>query len=265
MGLGLATLVLAVAFIGWESTVRNPLVPLRIFRSRTLVGANILRALFPVGLFGTFFLGALYMQHVLGYGALRTGLAFLPQTVTVGIFSLFLTRRLVARFGTRAALVAGLSLVTVGLVLFARAPVDGGYVIDVLPVTLLIGTGAGLVFMPSATLAMANAHRDDAGIVSGLANVAIQMGAALGVAILATLSTAHTKGLLASGTTDTVALTDGYHLGFIVGAGCLLVAVAFAALVLRVTPAQTHPAATRGVAEAVPSAEAATFAGAEAA
>ena len=244
-----ATVVLLGAFLLREATAQTPLVPLRIFGSRTLVAANLLRALFPVGLFGTFFLGVLYMQHVLGYSSLQTGAAFLPQTLAVGTFSLFITRRLVNRFGARLVLLAGLILVTAGLALFSRAPVDGSYLSSLLPVTLLVGTGAGLIFAPSSTLAMAGVARSDVGLASGLANVALQMGAAVGVAVLASVSSAHTASLIAGGSPTASALTAGYHLGFIIAAGCLLVAVLITAVLLRpprsVPPAPARPAAVR--------------------
>jgi len=165
-----ATAGLVAVLLLRESTARTPLVPLRIFRSRTLVAANLLRALFPVGLFGTFFLGALYMQDVLGYSSLQTGVAFLPQTVAVGGVSLLVTRRLVGRFGARPVLIAGLTLVAAGLALFSRAPVDGSYATSLLPVTLLVGIGAGLIFAPSATLAMSGVARTEVGLASGLAS-----------------------------------------------------------------------------------------------
>ena len=240
-----------VAFLVRESTARTPLVPLHVFRSRTLVGANVLRTLFPVGLFGTFFLGVLYMQHVLGYSSLQTGAAFLPQTLTIGVFSLFLTRRIVNRFGARPALLAGLSFVTAGLALFSRAPVGGTYIVDLLPVTLLIGVGAGLIFAPSATMAMAGVARSDVGLASGLANVAIQMGAAFGVAVLASVSSTHTASLIAGGTAPVTALTDGYHLGFVIAAGCVAVAIAVTAVVLR--PARPAAVAAAEPARPMPS------------
>jgi len=250
LGLFAGTVALLGAFLLRESTARSPLVPLHIFGSRTLVGANLMRALFPVGLFGTFFLGVLYMQHVLGYSSLQTGAAFLPQTVAVGVFSLFITRRLVNRFGTRPVLIAGLVLVTAGLALFSRAPVDGTYVSSLLPVTLLIGMGAGLIFAPSASLAMAGVARSEVGLASGLANVALQMGAAVGVAVLASVSSAHSASLIAGGTATANALTAGYQLGFTIAAGCLVLAVVVTALVLR-TP-RVVPAVTVRVPEARP-------------
>jgi EmrB/QacA subfamily drug resistance transporter len=231
--LAVATVVLSVAFVAVESRVRNPLVPLRIFRSRNVTGANLVRMLFPVGLFGSFFLGALYLQNVLGYAPLRTGLAFLPQSMAIGIVSLFVVGRLVVRFGARTTLVAGLTMVTAGLALMSRAPVDGSYLLDVLPVTVLIGVGAGLVFMPSVALSMAEAGPADAGVVSGMANVALQFGAALGIAILFGAAADASSGMLATGSGLRAALDGGYHLGFAIAAICLVLAVGIALAVLR--------------------------------
>ena len=231
--LGFGAVALAVLFVVAEARVRNPLVPLRIFRSRNITGANLVRLLFPVGLFGSFFMGALYLQNVLGYSPLRTGLAFLPQSLSIAFFSIFITGRLVARFGARATLIPGLLLVAAGLLLFSRSPVGGSYVVDVLPVTLLIGMGAGLVFMPSVALSMAGAGPRDSGVASGLANVALQLGAALGVAVLADVSAGRTAGLVAQGASLRTALAGGYHAGFLVGSLCLLLATVVASTVLR--------------------------------
>jgi MFS family permease len=236
-----ATVAMGALFVAVEARVRNPLVPLRIFRSRNVAGANVVRMLFPVGLFGSFFLGALYLQNVLGYAPLRTGLAFLPQSLAIGAFSLFVAGRLVVRFGARTTLVAGLSLVTVGLALMSRAPVSGSYLVDVLPVTLLIGVGAGLVFMPSVALSMAEAGPADAGVVSGLANVALQFGAALGVAVLFGAAADRSAGLLAGGSGLRSALDGGYHLAFAIAALCLVAAIGVALAVLR-PPARALPA-----------------------
>ena len=234
---------LGVLFVVAEARARNPLVPLRIFRSRNVAGANLVRMLFPVGLFGAFFLGALYVQNVLGYSPLATGLAFLPQTLSVGLFSIFITGRLVERFSARATLIPGLLLVAAGLALFSRAPVGGSYLVDVLPVTLLIGVGAGLVFMPSVALSMAGAGRGDTGVASGLANVSLQLGAALGVAVLAGVSADRTATLMAAHTVSLRgALVGGYHLSFLVGSACLLLAVLIAATVLRAPVAATADA-----------------------
>ena len=239
---GVAAVLLAVAFLRVEASARNPLVPLRIFRSRTVVGANLLRALFPVGLFGSFFLGALYLQHVLGLSPMATGFAFLPQNLMVALFSLLITKSLVARFGPKRTAIAGLALVAGGLALFSRAPAGGSY-LDVLPAMLIIGAGAGLFFMPSVSLAMAGADSSDSGIVSGLANVALQIGAALGVALLAGVSTARTNAALAGGTSLDGALTSGYQLGFMIGAAFAAVAVVVGLVVLRQARRETMLAA----------------------
>jgi EmrB/QacA subfamily drug resistance transporter len=234
--LGAASIALGALFVYVESRVRTPLMPLRLFRNRHVTGANVVRTLFPVGLFASFFLGTLYLQNVLGYSPLRTGIAFLPQTTSVGVFSMWITGRLVQRFSARATLIPGLVLVGAGLLLFAHAPVNGSYVTDVLPTTLLIGIGAGLVFMPSVALSMAGAGPADAGVASALANVALQFGAALGLAVLAGLSASRTSSLLAGGTPVRAALVSGYHIGFVAGAICLAAAVVVAITVLRPMP-----------------------------
>jgi EmrB/QacA subfamily drug resistance transporter len=233
LGMAGVTAGLVAAFIFVESRARHPLVPLRFFRSRNVAGAVLVRSLFPVGMFGAFFLGALYLQRVLGYSPVGAGLAFMPMNLCVALFSLFVTARLVSRFGAKATLIPGLVLMTVGLMLFGRAPVDASYVIDVLPALLLMGMGAGLVFMPSVLLAMSGVDGTDSGLASGVANVAIQMGAAVGVAVLASVSAADTNGLLAHGVVLDGALTSGYHLGFAVAAGCVAAAALAGAVVLR--------------------------------
>src|SRR5438477_674880 len=176
---GAVALALAGAFLLTEARVRNPLMPLRIFRSRTRSVANVVRALFAVGMFGAFFMGALYVQHVLGYSAIQTGLAFLPLNLMIGLLSLGITARIMARIGLKATFVPGLVLVGTALVLFSRMPVSGSYVADVLPPMLVFGLGAGLAFAPGVSLAMAETGPSDSGVASGLANVMLQLGAAL--------------------------------------------------------------------------------------
>lgn len=234
---GLAAVLLALAFVRVEASVRNPLMPLRIFRSRTVVGANVLRALFPVGLFGSFFLGALYLQHVLRLSPMATGFAFLPQNLMVALFSLLITKGLVARFGAKRVAIFGLALVACGLALYSRASAGGGY-LDVLPAMLIVGAGAGLFFMPSVSLAMTGADSSDSGVLSGLANVALQIGAALGVALLAGVSSARTNAALAGGTSVDGALTSGYQLGFLLAAAFAAMAVVVGLVVLRPARAQ---------------------------
>jgi fucose permease len=185
-----------------------------------------------VGLFGMFFLGALYMQRVLGYGAIEVGLAFLPVALLIGALSLGLSARLIVRFGARRTLLPGLTLIAAGLVLFQRAPVDGDYVTDLLPVMLLLGVGAGLSFPSLMTLAMSAATPSDAGLASGLVNTSAQVGGALGLAVLATISTTRTETLLGNGESTAAALTGGYQLAFALGAGVVVAALAFALALL---------------------------------
>jgi EmrB/QacA subfamily drug resistance transporter len=233
IGMGALAILLSAIFVLVESRVRHPLVPLRFFRSRNVAGATLVRALFPVGLFGSFFLGALYLQHVLGYTPVGAGVAFLPMNLCVALFSLFLTARLVARIGAKATLLPGLVLVAAGLLLWSRAPVDASYIVNVLPAMMLMGIGAGLVFMPSVLLAMSGVQPGDSGLASGVANVALQMGAAVGVAVIASVSSARTGGMLAGGSSMDAALTGGYHMGFVVAAGCVVAAAVAAAVILR--------------------------------
>jgi predicted MFS family arabinose efflux permease len=224
-----------VGFVVREARTSNPLVPLRVFRSRNTSGANLIAALMVAGMFGMFFLGALYLQRVLGYDAMEIGLAFLPVAVLIGALSLGFSARLVMRFGARATLLPGLALIAPGLLLFARAPVDASYVTDVLPAMVLLGIGAGLCFPSLMTLAMSGATQSDAGLASGLVNTTTQVGGALGLAVLATLSTTRTDGLLAGGDSTASALTGGYDLAFIIGAGLVLAAIGVALSLLRST------------------------------
>jgi EmrB/QacA subfamily drug resistance transporter len=233
LGFGAASLALLVGFVVREARTATPLIPLRIFRSRNVSGANVIQALMVAGMFGMFFLGALYLQRVLGYDALEVGLAFLPVTVMIGTLSLGFSERLNMRFGARATLLPGLAFIVAGLAIFARTPVDGSYLTDVLPVMVLLGTGAGLSFPSLMTLAMSGATRSDSGLASGLVNTSLQVGGALGLAVLATLSTTRSANLLAGGESNASALTGGYHLAFLIGAALVAVAIGVAATVLQ--------------------------------
>ncbi|HEV3229273.1 MAG TPA: MFS transporter [Solirubrobacteraceae bacterium] len=233
---GAVSLVLLAAFIVREATARNPLIPLRIFRSRNVSGANLIQALTVAGMFGMFFLGALYLQRVLGYDALKIGLAFLPATLVMGVMSLRYSERLTMRFGARRTLLPGLALIGIGLVLFAQAPVGGSYVRNVLPVMILFGFGIGVAGPALMTLAMSGATRSDAGLASGLVNTAAQVGGALGLAVLATLSATRSHHLIHTGHATASALTSGYHLAFLIGAG--LVAAGIAVGVTLLQPAE---------------------------
>ena len=231
--LGAISLALLVAFVAREATAKNPLIPLRIFRSRNVAGANIVQVLSVAGMFGMFFLGALYLQRILGYDALQTGLAFLPVTILMGTLSVRYTDRLVMRFGARKLVLAGLALFMGGLALFTRAPIDGGYVVDILPVMVLLGVGAGLCFPALMTLAMSGATPEDAGLASGLINTTAQVGGALGLAVLATLSASRSGALIEAGEPTAAALTSGYHLAFGIGTVLVAVALAIASTVLE--------------------------------
>jgi EmrB/QacA subfamily drug resistance transporter len=233
LGLGAASLALLGAFIAREATANNPLIPLRIFRSRNVTGANLVQALTVAGMFGMFFMGSLYLQLVQGYDALQIGLAFLPVTIIMGTLTARYSEPLIMRFGARRLLFPGLGLVTAGLVLFTRAPVDGNYFVDVLPVLVLLGTGIGVCFPALMTIAMSGATRADAGLASGLVNTSAQVGGALGLAVLATLSTSRSDSLEAAGQSTASALTSGYHLAFWVAAGLVVAAIGVAAAVIQ--------------------------------
>jgi EmrB/QacA subfamily drug resistance transporter len=233
LGLGAVSLALLLAFIAREATARTPLIPLRIFRSRNVTGANVVQVLTVAGMFGMFFLGSLYLQRIQGYDALQIGLAFLPVTIVMGTLSARFSEPLIMRFGARTLLFPGLALVTAGLVYFTQAPVDGSYVVHVLPVMILLGTGIGVCFPALMTIAMSGATQNDAGLASGLVNTSAQVGGALGLAVLATLSSTRTDNLLADGHSHASALTSGYHLAFWIAAGLVVTAIAIALTVLQ--------------------------------
>ena len=249
LGLLALSLALLVAFIVREARTPTPLVPLRIFRSRTLSGANVVQALMVGGMFGFFFLGSLYLQRVLGYSALEIGLAFLPGTIVMGTLSLKFAEPLMMRFGPRRVLVPGLALAAVGLLLFARAPVDGTYLVDVLPVMIILSVGIGVSFPPLIALAMASAPPQDAGLASGVVNTSAQVGGALGLAVLATVSASRSDSLAAGGTSAAQALTAGYHLAFVIAAGLVVAAIAVALLVLEREPQAAGHEAPEAVAQ----------------
>jgi EmrB/QacA subfamily drug resistance transporter len=245
LGFGAVAAVLLAAFVARQATARKPLLPLRVFRSRNVSGANVIQALMVAGLFGMFFLGALYLQRVLGYGPLKIGLAFLPVAVAIGTLSLGFSARLHSRLGARPVLLSGLTLIAAGLALLTRAPADAQYAADFLPAMLLFGIGAGLSFPALMTLAMSGATPSDAGLTSGLVNTTAQVGGALGLSVLATLATSRTNSLLAGAGSVPLALTGGFHLACGVGAGLVVVAIAVAATVLRPeASAQESPVAS---------------------
>ncbi len=240
--LGAISAVLLALFVLRQARIPNPLMPLRLFRSRNVAGSNVLQALLVAGMFGMFFLGALYLQRVLGYSPLEVGLAFLPTTIVMGGLSLGFSEKLIMRFGPRTTLIPGVCLVVVALLLFSRTPVDGNYLTDLLPPFLLIGVGVGTSFPAIMTLAMSGATPEDAGLASGLVNTSMQVGGSIGLAVLATLSTERTNSLLEQGESLASALNSGYHVAYLIGAGLAAAAVAIAIFVLRAPAPGAMPA-----------------------
>ncbi|HEY0805192.1 MAG TPA: DHA2 family efflux MFS transporter permease subunit [Pseudonocardiaceae bacterium] len=228
-----AAVALLVAFLVRQARIANPLMPLRLFRSRNVSGANVIQALLAASMFGVFFLGALYLQQVLGYNALGVGLAFLPTSVVMGAMSLRFAAPIAARLGMRTTVIIGLGLIVAGLLLFARTPTQGSYLADVLPAAVLLGAGAGLSFPPLTTLAMSSATPRDAGLASGLMNTTVQVGGAVGLSVLATLAAGRTDAMTQRHVTATAALNAGYHLAYLVAAALMTVAVVVAAYALR--------------------------------
>ena len=240
--LGLLTLAgaLFAVFLVIETRTSSPLMPLSLFRLRNLSTANVVGVLWSAAMFAWFFLSALYLQLVLGYSPLEVGLAFLPGNLIMGALSIGLSAKLVMRFGIRPPLAVGLLLAGLGLALFARAPVDGTFVVDVLPAMLLLGLGAGMAFNPVLLAAMNDVKPEDAGLASGVVNTSFMMGGALGLAVLASLAASRTDTLLASGEGQLAALTGGYHLAFLVGALFAVTAAVLGAVLLRPRPVPTE-------------------------
>jgi MFS family permease len=225
--------VLIIGFVLRQLTARQPMLPLRMFRSSRLSGANLVVVLVFAAGFGFQFLNALYMQRVLGFSSLETGFGFLPGPVMIGVISLWFSAKLVARFGTRRTLVSGLAGIAAGLLLLSRAPVHGSYLLNLLPAMLIMGLGMGLAIPATIMLAMSAAKPTDAGVASGLNNTAQQAGAAVGLATLATLAASRSNALIAKGTPHITALRDGYSLSFLVAAAFVAAAVLVALLMIR--------------------------------
>jgi EmrB/QacA subfamily drug resistance transporter len=233
LGLLALSAALLVAFLAIEARVASPLVPLGLFRLRNVSTANVVGVLWAAAMFAWFFMSALYLQLVLGYSPLEVGLAFLPANVIMAVFSIGLSARLVMRFGIRLPLAAGLLLAAIGLALFARAPVDGTFLVDVLPSMILLGFGAGMAFNPVLLAAMSEVPQEEAGLASGVVNTSFMMGGAVGLAVLASLAASRTDDLLAAGESEVEALAGGYHLAFVIGAIFALAAAAIGGALLR--------------------------------
>lgn len=233
LGLLGSALAVGAAFVAWESRTRAPLMPLNIFCHRNLRTASLVGVLWTAAMFAMFFLSALYLQLVLHYSPLKVGLAFAPGNLIMMAFSLGLSAKLVLRFGFAKPLALGLGLVSLALMWFARAPVHGHFVVDVLPAMILVGVGAGLAFNPVLSAAVSDVDPQNAGLASGIANTAFMMGGALGLAVLASAAAARTHALAASGDGVSAALVGGYHLAFVIGALLALAAATLGAVFLR--------------------------------
>jgi EmrB/QacA subfamily drug resistance transporter len=241
LGFLAAAAALLAVFLIVESRVAAPLMPLGLFRRRNLATANVVGVMWAAAMFAWFFLSALYLQLVLGYSPLRVGLAFLPANLLMGALSIGVSARLVMRYGIRRPLAAGLLVAATGLVLFARAPVGGSFVTDVLPSMLLLGLGAGIAFNPVLLAAMSDVEPQDAGLASGVVNTSFMMGGALGLAVLASLSASRSQSLLADGHSPLAALAGGYHVAFLVGAMFAAGAAVLGGTVLRARqPGEAH-------------------------
>ena len=239
LGLLAASAVLLGAFLWIESRVRAPLVPLRLFLHRNFSTASGIGVLWAAAMFAWFFLGALYLQFVLGYSPLQIGLAFLPSSLIMAVFSIGLSARLVLRFGVARPLTIGLGLASAGLALFIRLPVDGSFVADILPSMILLGVGAGMAFNPVLLAAMNDVDQTEAGLASGVVNTAFMMGGALGLAVLASVAASRTSTLSAT-ESHLVALTGGYHLAFLVGAIFAATGATLSATLLRGARLSAH-------------------------
>jgi EmrB/QacA subfamily drug resistance transporter len=241
LGLLAGAVALLAVFLGIESKVATPLMPLRLFHHPNLRYSNVVGVLWAAAMFAWFFLSALYLQLVLGYSPLQVGLAFLPANLIMGVFSIGLSAKLVMRFGIRRPLATGLLLAALGLGLFARAPVHGSFLVDVLPSMILLGFGAGMAFNPVLLAAMSDVEPQEAGLASGVVNTAFMMGGALGLAVLASVAASRTSSLRAGGDGPLAALVGGYHTAFVVGAVFAALAATVGAVFLREgQQARTH-------------------------
>ncbi len=238
LGVGGASLALLGAFLALEARLANPIMPLRILRLRMLMGSSLVRGMLITGMFSAFFLGSLYLERVLGYNAIDTGLAFMPLTISIAVMSMGVSARAVERFGALNTLAAGLTGIIAGLLLLASQGVHASYFPGLFVAFLALGLGAGTSFLPLLTIGMADAPPRDAGLASGIINVSVQLFGAIGLASLGTVATDHAKALSATGHALSSALTGGYHLAYLVAAVCVALGILAAFLVLR-PPAAT--------------------------
>jgi MFS family permease len=233
IGFGGLAAALMAAFLGVENRIENPIMPLRILRVRGLVSSSVVRGFLVTGMYSTFFLGTLYLEHVLHYGPLQTGLAYLPWTLTVAALSLGITARLVERFGTMRVLITGMLTVIVGLTLLTTVGPHTSFFPTIFFAYFAIGLGIGSAFMPLLTIAMANVPAADAGLGSGIINVSQQVSGAIGLAVLGTVATNRTHALETTHHPLVGSLLAGYHLAFTVGAGSVALGILGALALLR--------------------------------
>jgi MFS family permease len=232
LGFGGLAAVLMAAFLTLEARIENPIMPLRILRLRGLVNASLVRAFLVTGMYSTFFLGTLYLEHVRHYSALQTGAAFLPWTLTVAVLSQGITARLVERFGPLTVLTAGMGSAVAGLLLFATVGPDTAFFPTIFLACFAIGLGIGTAFMPLLTIAMDDVPAEDAGLGSGIMSLSQQVGGALGLAVLSTIAANHTKALAVDhGATS--ALIGGYQVAFVAGALAIATGMVLALVLLR--------------------------------
>jgi EmrB/QacA subfamily drug resistance transporter len=249
LGFGALAAVLMTAFLVLESRIENPIMPLRVLRLRGLAQASLVRGFLVTGMYSTFFLGTLYLEHVRHYSALQTGAAFLPWTITIAILSRGITVRLVARFGQLPVLAAGMTSAIAGLLLFSTVGPQTSFFPTVFLACFAIGLGIGTSFMPLLTIAMADVPSSDAGLASGITNVSQQISGAVGLAVLSTVAANHTRGLIAAHDGHVSALIGGYHVAFLVGAAAIAVGLALALVLLRPRNARPALQVARGVDE----------------
>jgi EmrB/QacA subfamily drug resistance transporter len=233
LGIGGLAVALMIAFLALEARISNPIMPLRVLRLPGLINASLVRGFLVTGMYSTFFLGTLYLEHVLHYSALETGAAFLPWTLTVAVLSQGITARLVERFGPLPVLTSGMATAAAGLLLFATVGPDTAFFPTIFFANFAIGLGIGNAFMPLLTLAMADVPAADAGLGSGITNVSQQISGALGLAVLSTVAANHTKDLLSADNGLTSSLLGGYHVAFIAGAVAIGAGIVLAFALLR--------------------------------
>jgi EmrB/QacA subfamily drug resistance transporter len=233
LALGAVAIVLLVGFVLLQARIAQPLVPLRIFRSRNVTGSNLVVLGLLAGVFSVFFFGARYTGEILGFSPFQIGLAFLPLTVLNGTVATKLSQPVQERFGARATVIGGLASVVAGILLLTQSPVDGDYVTHVLPSMLLVGFGAGMTFPAIMGLAMSTSTAEDSGVASGLINTSQQIGGAIALSVLATFAADSTATKLADGTNATEALNGGFHVAYVIAGGIVLLTALVAALVLR--------------------------------